>query len=81
MLKSINKYIKNNDFSVNILENYININNFLDITILESNKIVFEIPKGYLRIFGDNLVIKRLLDNEVIITGIINSLEFKNNAQ
>lgn len=80
MLKSINKFIKNNDFSINILNNLININNFLDITILESNKIVLEIPNGYLRIFGDNLVIKKLLDNEILITGIINSLEFKSNV-
>ena len=42
MLKSLNKYIKDNEFSINILENLININNFLDITILEPNKIVLE---------------------------------------
>lgn len=77
MLKSINKFIKNNEFSINILDNLININNFIDITILESNKIVLEIPNGYLKIYGDNLVIKKLLDNEILITGIINSLEFK----
>ena len=76
MLKSINKYIKDNEFSINILENFININNFLDITILESNKIVLEIPYGYLRIFGSNLIIKKLLDKEITIIGSINSLEF-----
>ena len=80
MLKSINRYIKNNEFSVNILENYININNFIDITVLESNKIVLEIPNGYLRILGNNLIIKKLLNNEVVITGFINSLEFNKNA-
>lgn len=76
MLKSINKFIKNNEFSINILENIIDINNFLDITILESNKIVLKIPSGYLRIFGDNLTIKKLLDNEIVINGDIYSLEF-----
>lgn len=80
MLKSINKIIKNNEFSINILENIIDINNFIDITILESNKIVLEIPCGYLRIYGSDLTIKKLLDNEVVINGIISSLEFKYNA-
>ena len=78
MLKSINKFIKNNEFSVNILENSIDINNFIDIVILESEKIVLQIPSGYLRIFGSNLVIKKLLNNEILINGTIISLEFKN---
>lgn len=76
MLKSINKYIKNNEFSINIIENDIDVNNFIDITILEQNKIVLQIPNGYLRIFGSNLTIKRLLDNEILINGEISSMEF-----
>ncbi len=77
MLKSINKIIKNNIFSINIIENTIDINNFIDITILESNKIVLEIPNGYLRIYGNNLTVSKLLDKEVMINGSITSLEFK----
>ena len=80
MLKSLNKYIKDNEFSINILENFIDINNFLDITILETNKIVLETPYGYLRIIGNNLVIKKLLEKEIVIIGTINSLEFNQNA-
>jgi len=80
MLKSINKYIKNNEFSINILNNLININNFIDITILESNKIVLEIPNGYLRIFGKDLIIKKLLNKEILIAGSIDSLEFNENV-
>ena len=76
MLKSINKYIKNNEFSINIIENDIDVNNFIDITILEQNKIVLQIPNGYLRIFGSYLTIKRLLDNEILINGEISSMEF-----
>lgn len=76
MLKSINKYIKNNEFSINILKDFIDINNFIDIIVLESNKIVLEIPFGYLRIFGNNLTIKKLLDKEMVINGEIKSIEF-----
>ena len=76
MLRSLNRYIKDNEFSINILENLININNFLDITILEPTKIVLEIPYGYLRIYGNDLIIKKLLDKEIVITGTIKSLEF-----
>ena len=76
MLKSINKYLKNNEFSINILSNFIDINNFLDIIVLEPNKIVLSYTDGFLRIFGNNLTIKKLLDNEIVINGIIKSIEF-----
>ena len=79
MLKSINKFIKNNEFSINILENLININNFIDIIILESDKIVLKIPSGFLKITGNDLIIKKLLDSELLITGTIKSLEFRDN--
>ena len=76
MLKSLNKYLKNNEFSINILDNLIDINNFIDIIVLEPNKIVLSIPSGYLKIFGSNLTINKLLDNEITITGTIKSMEF-----
>ena len=76
MLKSINKYIKNDEFSINILKDFIDINNFIDIIVLENNKIVLEIPFGYLRIFGNSLSIKKLLDKEMIINGVIKNIEF-----
>ncbi len=78
MLKSINKFISNNDFSINILNNSIDINNFIDIVILESDKIILQIPSGYLKIVGNNLVIKKLLNNEILINGSLSFLEFKN---
>ena len=76
MLKSLNKYLKNNEFSINILDNLIDINNFIDIIVLEPNKIVLSISSGYLKIFGTNLTINKLLDNEITITGTIKSMEF-----
>lgn len=78
MLKSINKFISNNDFSINILNNSIDINNFIDIVILESDKIILQIPSGYLKIVGKNLVIKKLLNNEILLNGSLSFLEFKN---
>lgn len=76
MLKSLNKYLKNNEFSINIFDNLIDINNFIDIIVLEPNKIVLSISSGYLKIFGTNLTINKLLDNEITITGTIKSMEF-----
>ena len=80
MLKSIYKFISNNDFSINIINNQIDINNFIDIIILESKKIVLQIPLGYLVIIGNDLVIKRLLNKEILINGTIKSLELNSNA-
>ena len=77
MLKSINRIIKNDEFSINVLKDFVHINNFIEIVVLEPNKIVLKIPYGLLRIFGNNLLIKKLLDKEIAISGSIKSIEFE----
>ena len=77
MLKSINRIIKNDEFSINVLKDFVHINNFIEIVVLEPNKIVLKIPYGLLRIFGNNLLIKKLLDKEIVISGSIKSIEFE----
>ena len=75
MLKSINKYIKNNEFSINIWDKYIDINNFLEIIILEENKVVILIPNNKIIIKGKNITINKLLNNEILLSGDFYSIE------
>ena len=77
MLKSINRIIKNDEFSINVLKDFVHINNFIEIVVLEPNKIVLKISYGLLRIFGNNLLIKKLLDKEIAISGSIKSIEYE----
>ena len=75
MLKSINKYIKNNDFSINIWDKHIDINNFKEIVILEENKVVINTYNNRIIIKGNNITINKLLDNEILLSGDFTSIE------
>lgn len=76
MLKNIVQYVKNDDFYINIWKNKINIVNFKEIVILEENKIVIMSPSNKIIIKGSNLSINKLLEDELLITGIFTLIEF-----
>ncbi len=75
MLKSLNRYLKNDEFSMNIWDKYININNFADIIVLEDNKVVLTAVNKKLTIKGKNIKINKLLDNEILLCGDFSSIE------
>ena len=75
MIKRIVNYIKDNKFKINYINNSVNVVNFDKIlevtdevvTIIKENKII--LIKGY------NLRLSKLLDNEILITGLITKIE------
>lgn len=75
MFKGIIDYVKNEEFSINIKKNKINIVNFNEIVILEENKIVIMSPIGKIVIKGSNLSINKLLEDEILIAGRFDSIE------
>lgn len=75
MLKSLTNYIKNNDFSLNLYDKNIYINNFIDILVLESDKVVISIPNGKIIIKGSNILINKLLDKEILLSGCFSYIE------
>ncbi len=75
MLKSLNRYVKNDEFSINIWDNFININNFTDVPILEENKVVVTYLDKRIIIKGDKIIIKKLLDNEILLSGKFTTID------
>ena len=73
----IRNYIFERDFKITILNNQINVVNYLSIESVSTNKITLKYEKGILDISGDNLVIKKLLNDEILIIGNIKSLELR----
>lgn len=75
MIKKIVNYIKDNNFKINYINNCVNVVNFDKIlevtsdvvTIIKENKIIL--------IKGNDLKLSKLLDNEILISGIINKIE------
>ena len=74
MINRLVNYIKDNNFKICYVDNSVNIVNYdkiLDvndtvITVIKENKMIF--------IKGSELRLTKLLDNEVLITGLISSV-------
>ena len=77
MLKKIRDYIVDDKLMIKILENEINIINLVDLVSIEDKKIIILTKDKKIIIRGNNLVISKLLENEVLIYGDINSLELE----
>lgn len=77
MLKSLNRYIKNNEFSINIWNKHVAINNFIDILSLEEDCIIASFSSGLVKITGNNISINRLSNNELLLCGDIKSIKLE----
>lgn len=79
-MKKIDKlrsYVLENDFKMTILDDKIDIINYLSVEHFDLNKVIIECPKGYIHINGNNLVVTRLVTDEILITGSIKTIEFR----
>lgn len=79
-MKQIDKlrsYILENEFKMTILENKIDIVNYISIEHFDLNKIIVKYEKGYITINGTNLVVTKLVTDEILITGVIKNIELR----
>lgn len=68
-------YIKDNEFRINIYEKKVNIVNYIELLLMEENKIIIKSSLGRVIINGNNLIVKKLLNKELLIIGQVNKLE------
>ena len=77
MIRQIRNYIENNDFKIVVLNNKVNVVNYKDIIKISTQLISLDSGTDIVNIKGDNLVLGKLLDNEILIVGKISSIEVK----
>ncbi len=77
MLKDIRNFIQDNVFKVTVLKGQIDILNYLEIDHFDDSKIIIRYSEGTLVINGKELIIAKLLDDEILINGKIKNVEFK----
>ena len=77
MIRQVINYIKNDDFEVKFNYNYLNIVNYLTINYMENEKISVNYKGGSLIVKGNNLIITKLLDNEILIKGKFTNIEIR----
>ena len=77
VINGIRSYILDDDLRITILNNKINIVNYNDIGHFDSNKIIVKVNNGEVIIKGSVLVVSKLMNSEILITGHFNNIEFR----
>ena len=77
IINSIRSYILEDEFKITILNNKVNIVNYQSIGIIDTNKVIVKYDFGSVSVRGDNLVLSKLMNNEILISGNIYSIDFR----
>jgi sporulation protein YqfC len=76
-MKRIKSYLNDTDFKLNITNKIIHIDNIQSISKLEDNIISLNFEDFKLTIEGTNFTIKKLIEREILFTGIIKNIKFE----
>lgn len=76
-INNIRHFLLEDGFEIRIYKNKVNIINYDSIGHFDSTKIVVYYDNGSLCIKGDNLVVSKLLNDEVLISGTIKNIELR----
>ena len=71
------RYINDTDFQIIYINKQLNIINYEKINYMEDDKISLSSKDGTIIIKGNSLRVKKLLDNEIMIVGNFESIEFR----
>ena len=75
MMKKIREYIYSTKLKINYIEDSLNIVNYDEIILLTDSKIIIQKDQKTIIVKGENLILAKLLENEILINGIIKSIE------
>jgi len=73
----LREYIYDDKFQILIYDNLVNILNYIDIISFSENKVIIKCPNNTLDIKGTDLIISKLLQDELLIKGKILSIVFR----
>ena len=77
MLRDLRNYILEDDFKMTYLTGKLDIVNYECIDHFDTDKIMIRYSSGVVIIKGENLIISKLLTDEVLISGTIKNIELQ----
>lgn len=77
MLRELRNYVIDSSFSLHYTKDGLNIVNYTSMITMEENRISLQYEKGSVVVNGASLVVKKLMDEEILIVGNISSIEFR----
>ncbi len=78
MFNQIKNYIEDNEFHLDIFADKIHVSNYIAIVSLGTEKIVLAVPNKKITLYGQKFSLSKLLNQEILIEGLLTSLEIKN---
>ena len=75
MIDKIRDYIRDDEFRLTIFKDRLHIINYLEILTLSNKQISVDTGDNLIVIKGENLILNKLVDNEILITGKIYTVE------
>ena len=70
------EYLRNDSLEVNIINDNVYITNYLEVLSFSREEIKLKHKDGIIKVIGEDLVIKKLLKDEILIHGKIKSIEY-----
>ena len=77
IIDGIRSYINDEDLKLTIINNKINIINYDDIGHFDTNKVIIKKDNKKITIKGNDIVVSKLLNSEILITGEFSQIEFR----
>lgn len=77
LINQFRSYLLEEKFRINIVNGQINVVNYDSIGHFDSTKVMIHYDNKTLVVKGKNLVVSRLMADEVLVTGQIDLLEFR----
>ena len=77
VINNFREYMLNGEFVINIYSDKINIINYTGIGAIEDTKISINGANKNILIIGEKLSLKKLLNDEILVSGLIKKIEFR----
>lgn len=77
LVRRTRNYLLDEIFNMKVLKNKIDICNYESIGYLDNDLIIINYEDGEIKIKGENLVVSKLLDDEILISGEIKNIEMR----
>ena len=77
LLDIFNNALSNNDYYICLYKNHLYIYKYLEIVTFNNDLIIIKIPNTNLKIKGNNMLIKKMHQHELLIEGEIKSASYE----
>lgn len=81
IMGNLKNYIKQDQFKMTLKNKIIDIENYTDLGNLSEKEIVVFNNDNRITIIGENLTVRKLLNNEIMLTGKYSTIKFEGNNE